>query len=319
MLLSPSNEVVALATNMYNSSGGAGNTTPAYPTTNKFGMDSVGGTQKSTNPFACSAAGFDRSNGDVFAGPQNHNSADIFSSPFSDTTSKPIFNGPNQSSVSSIFREPQSSSTGNIFGANQTSTSASIYEASQGGSSNTSSIFGGNSMSTNSTFQHSANIFGAGTGPKNNHIFGGPATFGNNQCSNVFGHSSTINSQPSTTSTNIFGQNCQTAPSFHSTGSPNGGDSFRSSADTAQMPQSLSITNALRPAQTSVSTEMANPTTDQSLFSSTPFNHSAVQIHKESFYSKTDDLSAKDLMAFTDNTFELYGIPVVPPPHELCT
>lgn len=306
MLLSPSNDVVALATNMYNSSGGTGNATSAYSTANEFGMSSLVATQCSTSPFACNAAGFSRSNGDVFAGPQNY---------------KPIINGQNQSaSVGNIFGEPQSSSTGNIFSANQTS------------SSNASTIFGGNIMSTNTPFQLSANIFGVGSGPKTNPIFGGPATFGSNQCGNVFGHSNKNNSQASTVSTNIFGQNCPTSPSFPSTGSQNGGDIFRSSAlqnvfspansftiaEAAQMPPPLSVTKALGPAQTSISTEMANSTSDQSLFSSTAFNHSAHSAIESHIFSKTDDTNPKDLMAFRDNFFKLNEIPIVPPPYELC-
>lgn len=221
MLLSPSNDVVLLVTNLYNISGGGNPVSTSSAPSNLFGLNSATSTQNTgvfggsssvfglqsqtnANPFAGNAAGFGgnaTSNANSIFGSSSFGAAQQNNSMFGNQNKPSIFG---QSSTTNAFGQQQQPTSGGVFGTQQNTTGGSIFGIAQpqstagsifGGAqntiTNTGSIFGGNSMSTNSSFgmqtsqpsiQPSSNIFSMGAAAsQSNPTFGGPATFGSNQ------------------------------------------------------------------------------------------------------------------------------------------
>lgn len=249
MLVNPSDDVVKLVTNLYNTNSTtaptsmSSNSNPFSSSSNSMnnGNNVFGGA--STNLFNSSSQSsnlnpFSRNTTTGF-GPsiQSQNSSNLFGS--SAMSSNNLFGSTNSNTSTSLFNSPSSFSNTSIsmnpnslFGQN--STQQQFNQNTNAGAMQTqpSSIFGatqssfGQSGSTGSFSQpsnaspfalpqmgsstQSTNIFG---GKAQNPIFGGNASFGNH-IKGVFGQNSTQQQSTSlfnqnTTSGNIFGQNTQ--------------------------------------------------------------------------------------------------------------
>ncbi|XP_031627255.1 nucleoporin NUP100/NSP100-like [Contarinia nasturtii] len=236
MLTNPTEDVVGMVTNLYNSTC---TTTPAAQnqtnTANPFGvasntMNSGGGifgssggnaaptnnlfgssTATSSNPFARNAAGFGS------AQPQTTN---LFGGSSTTTNSMNLFGGNSATSMGGA------TSGGSLFGGSSfnTNNAQSTTFATNAGANQSTSLFGSSAapapfgqqnpnaspfgLASTNQQTSTGGLFGAQANP----VFGGGANFGNQvKQPGLFGQASL--GQPQNTG-NIFGQNANTAPAF---------------------------------------------------------------------------------------------------------
>lgn len=233
MLTNPTDEIVALVTNLYNSTCNSTNTPAPNASVNPFGMGSTSmntGTSASifgggnsnantntgstnlfgsssaqatnSNPFARNAAGFG-------AAPQNQ-SSNLFRGSTANSNSMNLFGAQSASNTgSSLFGGSSFSNTNNASTFGSANQATSLFGGS-GGSSASGPFSQQNTNSSPFALPSATNqtnsLFG---GQQQQLQFGGGATFGSQVKTGLFGQANASMGQ-TTNASNIFGQNVQT-------------------------------------------------------------------------------------------------------------